>query len=247
MFIPDFGITQAVHILQHLKRGPKRRDGGPRTVLVAGLPDAGQPNCIARVTDFARKRQERTIKKLTGQFVSIRSNLEWNASPLDTRGPNVVLQMLKRPLLLAPQVNDEETVLKLALCGSIKVPSLSRILLADYLLYHINKNRASGRAYEQELRPTNDIYEFLEQFGNYHSCYGKGGKVDHEFAARKFVEFWRQQRYAPFIFDDVEKITLEKRQALLKDTGAESIRGAWKVKRLQKEQAKAAVDAGTEV
>lgn len=232
-FIPDFGITQAVHILKQVRHLPNQPH--TRNVVVAGLPHSHRRGCIARVAGFAHKRQEPEIRNSVGVLhPSLSSTAMEDAAVLDVRGTTRTLQMFRTPLTLSPQITDEESALKLVLCESIKVPSLSPILLADYILFHLNKNPKLVHVYgPMNMEPTNDISEFLEQFGAKHSCLGPGKVVNHEFAARQFIRFWKQEKYAPFIFDNVPKFTEQFCNAMLKKYGVQSINEAWKLKRKQ--------------
>ncbi|KAF2001597.1 P-loop containing nucleoside triphosphate hydrolase protein [Amniculicola lignicola CBS 123094] len=120
--------------------------------------------------------------------------------------------MLDTPGVFIPYVPDAEAMLKLALCGSVKDTIIPPVLLADYLLYHINLRFPSPRSspYSLYCAPTNDIVVLLEAIAKKTGRLGKGGKADTEATALWMVQKWRTGHLGRFLLDAISEDALEK-------------------------------------
>lgn len=116
--------------------------------------------------------------------------------------------LLDTPGVFIPYVPDSEAMLKLALCGSVKDTIISPVMLADYLLYHINRH--SPALYAEYCPPTNDITELLEAIAKKTGRLGKGGSADTEATAIWMVQRWRQGHLGRFLLDEVDGKALER-------------------------------------
>ncbi len=121
--------------------------------------------------------------------------------------------LVDTPGVFVPFVPDAEAMMKLALCGSVKDTIIAPVTLADYLLYHINKQLAPDgpRTYEEYSPPTNDISELLEGVCKKTGRLGKGGTPDLEAAALWMIQRWRQGKMGHFVLDEVTEDGLEKK------------------------------------
>lgn len=72
------------------------------------------------------------------------------------------IYLVDTPGVFVPYVPDDESMLKLALVGSVKDTIIAPTTLADYLLFHMNKYEHIRAIYGEYCAPTNDIMELLE-------------------------------------------------------------------------------------
>jgi ribosome biogenesis GTPase A len=119
--------------------------------------------------------------------------------------------LVDTPGVFIPFVPNAEAMLKLALCGSVKDTIIAPTTLADYLLYHINKQQQGRDTYAEYCRPTNNINEFLESVCMKTGRLGKGGVPDLNAAALWIIQRWRQGNLGTFILDEVTEDGLEKK------------------------------------
>lgn len=120
--------------------------------------------------------------------------------------------LVDTPGVFVPFVPDTESMLKLALVGSVKDTIIAPTTLADYLLFHINL-QVGGGVYREYCGETNDVVEFLEGVCRKTGRLGKGGVPDLEAAALWVVQRWRQGNLGRFVLDEVEVDGLEKKVA----------------------------------
>jgi ribosome biogenesis GTPase A len=116
--------------------------------------------------------------------------------------------LLDTPGVFIPYVPDSEAMMKLALCGSVKDTIISPVMLADYLLYQIN--RFDPSLYREYSFPTNEITDLLEAMAAKTGRLGKGGKPDFEAVSLWMIQQWRTGRLGRFLLDDVTPEALEK-------------------------------------
>ena len=115
--------------------------------------------------------------------------------------------LLDTPGVFIPYVPNAESMLKLALCGSVKDTIIAPTTLADYLLYHLNLQ--NPRWYSEYRSPTNDVTSFLEAVGFKTGRLQKGGSPDLEASALWIIQRWRGGHLGRFVLDEVNEDTLE--------------------------------------
>lgn len=109
--------------------------------------------------------------------------------------------LLDTPGVFVPFVPDAEAMLKLALCGSVKDTIIQPVLLADYLLFHIN--RMDPTLYSKFSEPTNSIETLLGDIARQTGRLQKGGVPDFVATALWMVQKWRNGELGRFLLDDV--------------------------------------------
>jgi ribosome biogenesis GTPase A len=110
-----------------------------------------------------------------------------------------------------PYVPDAESMLKLALVGSVKDTIIAPTTLADYLLFHINQH--DPRIYAAYSEPTNDITALLEAICRKTGRLQKGGVPDIEASALWMIQRWRQGQLGIFMLDEVTEDGLQRKMA----------------------------------
>lgn len=119
--------------------------------------------------------------------------------------------LVDTPGVFVPFVPDAEAMMKLALCGSVKDTVIAPVTLADYLLFHINRQQHGPQTYADYNPPTNDITELLEGLCRKTGRLGKGGVPDTDAAALWMIQRWRQGNMGHFVLDEVAEDGLEKK------------------------------------
>tara|TARA_R110002003_G_scaffold40_13_gene2759 strand:+ start:2927 stop:4009 length:1083 start_codon:yes stop_codon:yes gene_type:complete len=117
------------------------------------------------------------------------------------------IYLLDTPGVFIPYVPDAHAMMKLALCGSVKDTIIPPVMLADYLLYHVNLH--SPTLYADYCSATNDIVELLTAIAQKTGRLGKGGAVDTEATALWMIQKWRTGQMGRFLLDQVDENALE--------------------------------------
>lgn len=115
--------------------------------------------------------------------------------------------LMDTPGVFVPYVPNAESMLKLALCGSVKDTIIAPTTLADYLLYQMNLY--DPEIYVEYSEPTNDVMDFLRGVASKTGRLQKGGLPDEEAAALWAIQRWRNGYLGKFVLDEITKENLE--------------------------------------
>ena len=116
--------------------------------------------------------------------------------------------LLDTPGVFVPYTPNAESMLKLALCGSVKDSIISPVTLADYLLYQLNLH--GPECYAEYAAPTNDIIHLLEVIARKTGRLRRGGTEDIEATAMWMIQRWRNGQLEKIILDAIDKAGLER-------------------------------------
>lgn len=149
--------------------------------------------------------------------------------------------LLDTPGVFIPYVPDSHAMMKLALVGSVKDAIIAPVMLADYLLYHMNL--VDPGIYAEYSPPTDDIIPLLEAMSWKLGRLGKGGKGDVEATALWMVQRWRAGYLGRFVLDEVEENALERAKMEEEDRvpSLNQARKAEKARRRERGRARAGV------
>jgi mitochondrial GTPase 1 len=102
------------------------------------------------------------------------------------------IYMSDSPGVMMPFIPTPETFLALALCGSIRDKIVPPQILADFLLFHLNRKDPALYTSVYNIRSTNDIEEFLTGVASKTGKLMQGGYVDDRAAAMEAISRFRR-------------------------------------------------------
>ena len=116
--------------------------------------------------------------------------------------------LLDTPGVFVPYVPNPESMLKLALCGSVKDTIVAPTTLADYLLYQLNLQGAY--LYRDFAAPTNDIMRLLAAVAQKTGRLQLGGTPDFEGTALWLIQRWRDGKLGRFVLDTISEDSFDQ-------------------------------------
>lgn len=154
------GIKKLIPLTKRLIGNSNRYNRSEETefnLMICGVPNVGKSS----LTNVLRNRHLKTkaatsVGKIAGITRSVLTRIKISERPL--------IYMFDTPGILTPRVDDEQKGLKLALVSCLQDHLVGPTLIADYLLFWLNKNERFE--YVENLgisKPTDNIGELLVQ------------------------------------------------------------------------------------
>lgn len=207
-------------LLDAIKSVARERDSltGLRAMVV-GMPNAGKSTLLNRLRGkgmglpkAAKTGAQPGVTRKLGTPVRIAYG---EAGGKDGKGGEEGLGegvfVVDTPGVFVPYVSDPEAMMKLALVGCVRDGLVSRVGLADYLLYRLNLAGPEGYMSRfNMLAPTNDVNEFLAAVAKRTGKLAKGGEPSLEAAADWAVQEWRRGGLGKLLLDEVTPETLAR-------------------------------------
>ncbi|NWU54631.1 MTG1 GTPase, partial [Dromas ardeola] len=136
-------------------------DDGPRyhraesteySILVIGVPNVGKSSLINSLRRLHLKKGKATaVGGEPGVTKAVLTRIQVCEKPL--------MYLVDTPGVLPPRLGDMETGMKLALCGAIRDHLVGEDIMADYLLYALNKQQQFGYVQRYRLAEACDAIE----------------------------------------------------------------------------------------
>jgi ribosome biogenesis GTPase A len=126
-------------------------------IMIIGVPNVGKSSLINRLRNtYLQKSNAAAVGAIAGITRSVMNKIKISENPL--------VYLLDTPGILPPNINDVYSGLKLALVGCSQDHLVGPQILADYLLFWLNKNNRLEYVEKLNLQgPTDDIIEVLLQ------------------------------------------------------------------------------------
>uniref|UniRef100_A0A803VNR2 Mitochondrial GTPase 1 n=1 Tax=Ficedula albicollis TaxID=59894 RepID=A0A803VNR2_FICAL len=139
----DSSVPVALQVVPMVARlvaeGPRyhRAESSEHNILVIGVPNVGKSSLINSLRRLHLKKGKATaVGGEPGITKAVLSRIQVCEKPL--------MYLVDTPGVLPPRLGDVETGMKLALCGAICDHLVGEDIMADYLLYTLNKQQQFG-------------------------------------------------------------------------------------------------------
>ncbi|XP_056148433.1 mitochondrial ribosome-associated GTPase 1 [Lampris incognitus] len=156
----DKNITELLPVVTELIRSKPRFNRDEETnycVMVIGVPNVGKSSFInsLRRTNLKKGRATR-VGAEPGVTRAVLTKIQVCERP--------VIHLLDTPGVLHPKIESVEAGIKLALCGTILDHLVGEDIIADYLLYSLNRLEQFSYVERYELgEPSDDIQHVLKR------------------------------------------------------------------------------------
>lgn len=202
-------------------------------MLVVGMPNVGKSSLL---NALRMEGVHRGKAAFTGAQPGVTRKIASGVKIIDPDPENETegVYLVDTPGVFVPYVPDAESMLKLALVGSVKDTIINPITLADYLLYHINNYKPE--IYAEYCGPTNEIGELLEAMSHKTGRLQKGGSPDVDATAIWMIQRWRQGHLGKFVLDEITKDGLENKT--MEEVGTSINQARKQRKDMQRQRAK---------
>ncbi len=173
-------------------------------MMVVGMPNVGKSSLLNALRKIGVHKGKAAF---TGAQPGVTRKIGTTVKILDGAETGEGVYLMDTPGVFVPFVPNAESMLKLALCGSVKDTIIPPTTLADYLLYHLNLYNPD--VYSEYIRPTNDVMDFLAAVAQKTGRLKKGGMPDVEASALWMIQRWRNGHLGRFVLDEVTMSSME--------------------------------------
>lgn len=163
------------------------------SIMIIGVPNVGKSSLLNVLRNKnLRKKSATQVGNIAGITRSVMERIKISEDPL--------MYMIDTPGILEPRIADDEMGMKLALVGCLPDHLVGEELIADYLLYWMNKNRRFEYVKEAGLdNATDNIAEVLVSYAKGLGAERKYKNLDGQIlnipdilvAARRFIKHFR--------------------------------------------------------
>lgn len=165
-------------------------------MMVIGVPNVGKSSLLNVLRNrHLHKKCVAQVGALAGVTKSVMERIKISEDPL--------IYCVDTPGILEPRISDDEMGMKLALVGCLQDHLVGEDLIADYLLYWLNKNECFEYVKELGLeQPSDSIAEVLLTYANRLQVKRKVKQSDGQIlimpdlmkSARHFISLFRKKQ-----------------------------------------------------
>lgn len=132
-----------------------RSDQKEFSIMIIGVPNVGKSSLVNILRNrHLNKKRASAVGPVAGVTRSVLHKIKISEDPLT--------YLLDTPGILTPNIGNTETGMKLALCSSLQDHLVGEDLIADYLLFWMNKNNRFEYVKMMGLeQPTDEIADVL--------------------------------------------------------------------------------------
>ena len=202
-------------------------------MMIVGMPNVGKSSLLNALRKLGVGKGKAAF---TGAQPGVTRKIGTTVKIIE--GPESAggVYLVDTPGVFVPYVPNAESMLKLALCGSVKDTIIAPTTLADYLLYHLNLYEP--HVYAAYTSPTNDIMSFLDAIARKTGRLQKGGHPDLEAAALWIIQRWRGGQLGRFVLDEVTDDAFDKELRNTESMGGSMTQARREQKNVSRERAK---------
>lgn len=173
-------------------------------MMVVGMPNVGKSSLL---NALRRVGVQKGKVAFTGAQPGVTRKIGTTVKIIEGSEKSEGVYLMDTPGVFIPYVPNAESMLKLALCGSVKDTIIAPTTLADYLLYQMNLYDPA--VYKEYAAPTNEVTDFLGAVARKTGRLQKGGIPDEEAAALWVIQRWRNGHLGLFVLDEVTPAGME--------------------------------------
>lgn len=173
-------------------------------LLVVGIPNVGKSSLINALRNVnLHKKKATAVGAQPGVTRSVQTEIKVNGDP--------PIYLIDTPGILLPNITDSECGMKLALCASLKDDLVGATLIADFLLYWMNKtNNFKYVQYFSIKEPTDAVLPLLVKIATSFNKIKKVKNVsnnsilsvpDINFAANYMIKVFRSGKFGDLNLD----------------------------------------------
>ena len=174
-------------------------------IMVVGVPNVGKSTLLNKISEtFTRKGKLARVGAMPGVTRSVMNKVKVNFDP--------PICVVDTPGILNPRIPDVDVGMRLALCGCLPHNHVGEDIIADYLLYWLNKHGNYSYVDIYSLKePTDDVYKFLAEIALQYKLViknttsmaeNKPYRVDFIRAARHVLKDFSEGKFGRVCLDD---------------------------------------------